>query len=284
MALLRNLERAARLGMRLGGIASRVRQTTNARVHFFDASGQGDLPPVVIIHGIGSNATPYWPMISRIRKVARRVIAPESPGHGLSEPPVVPLTPDSLFAGVSELLAAELTEPAIVFGNSLGGAIALRYALEQPARVKGLVLSSPGGATMTPAELEALIGHFRHEDLAASRAFIQRLYHRAPWYAPLLGRDIHALMARPSLKELLASIRREHLFTAEQVGALSVPALLLWGTADVLMPRSNLEFFRRSLPPHVLIEEPVGFSHCPYLEHTVELSDRVVSFARSLPM
>lgn len=46
---------------------------------------------------------------------------------------------------MTEALDALLPEPAIVCGNSLGGAVALHYALARPEKVLGLVLLSPAG-------------------------------------------------------------------------------------------------------------------------------------------
>lgn len=282
MAILPIVERAARVGMSLGGVKKRKRATAAGEVCFFDARGSGSLPPMAIIHGIGSSATPYGPMILRLRREARRVIAPDAPGHGDSGRPEGAFTLEDLFTGISEVLAAELSEPALLFGNSLGGGVALRYALERPERVRGLVLSSPGGAQVSEDALASLLETFRHKDAAESRAFLERLYANAPWYTRFLGADLHRLFSRGALHELLASIRAEHLFREEDVRQLRVPVLLLWGTADRILPREHLAFWRRALPPHAVIEEPEGFSHCPYLEEGDALAERLVRFARSL--
>ena len=280
--LLPIAERLGRRALRMRGVESRMVPTSVASMHLYDAPGTGALPTIVILHGISSAATPYGQVILALRKAARRVIAPEYPGHGFSARPTEPLTTDRLTAAVTELLDRELDEPAIVFGNSLGGGVALTYALERPARVRGLVLSSPAGARMDDAEWKTLLGTFRMDSTAEARSFLTRLYHAPPWWTPLIARDIRALFSREVITQLTASVRPEHGFTAERLASLAMPVLLLWGKSDKIMPRSNLEYFRQNLPAHATVEEPHDFGHCPYLDQPAKLTARILEFAREV--
>jgi pimeloyl-ACP methyl ester carboxylesterase len=60
-----------------------------------------------------------------------------------------------------------------------------------------------------------------------------------------------------------------------------MPILLLWGQSERLLPRSSLAYFRHHLPRHAVIEEPVGFGHCPHLDDAARLAERLVEFAAS---
>jgi pimeloyl-ACP methyl ester carboxylesterase len=281
-SLLPIAERLGRSALKLRGVESRMVTTSAGAMHLYDAPGTGKLPTIVILHGISSAATPYGRVILALRSASRRVIAPEYPGHGFSARPSGPLTTDLLSAGVIELLDRELDEPAIVFGNSLGGGVALTYALERPDRVRGLVLSSPAGARMDDDEWKTLLDTFRMASTAEARSFLTRLYHAPPWWTPIIARDVRALFSREVITQLTASVRPEHGFTAERLAELRMPILLLWGKSDQIMPRSNLEYFRRSLPPHTIIEEPGDFGHCPYLDQPTKLTAHIVDFARTL--
>jgi pimeloyl-ACP methyl ester carboxylesterase len=276
-------ERLGRRALEYKGVASRRRRTSVADLHFYDARGDGSLPTVVLLHGISSAATPFGRVLLEVRKHVRRVIVPDAAAHGFSGRPAEPLTLELLLAATTELLDAELDEPAVVFGNSLGGAVALRYALERRARVRGVVVCSPAGARMEPHELELLLASFRLETPAAARAFVQKLYHRPPWWSPLIAADIRALFSRTAIRQLTSAVRAEHGFEPEELRALDVPTLLLWGRSDRLMPRAHLDWFRQHLPAHAKIEEPEGFGHCPHLEQPRRLATRIVEFARSLP-
>src|ERR1700679_2834340 len=123
MAIASLAERALRRALNAAGITSRWVRTSIAEQHVYDARGSGELPTVVLLHGIGAAASAFAPLIHKLRPHVRRVIAPDAPGHGLSGIPARPLTPETLFEAMSELLDGMLDEPAIVFGNSLGGAV-----------------------------------------------------------------------------------------------------------------------------------------------------------------
>ena len=104
---------------------------------------------MVVLHGLGAAATPFGPVLTRLQRHARRVVAIELPGHGFSATPPASLGATELLGAMREALDAVLDEPAVVCGNSLGGAVALRYALDRPERVRGLAVRAKGmGATV----------------------------------------------------------------------------------------------------------------------------------------
>jgi pimeloyl-ACP methyl ester carboxylesterase len=280
MPFLDFAERALRRALNAGGLESRWVQTSIARHHLYDAPGRGHLPTVVFLHGISASGTAFAPVIQRLRPHVRRVLAPDAPGHGFSSDPVRPLTPETLRAAMHELLDRELDEPAIVCGNSLGGGVAIDYALERPERGCGLFLTSPAGARMTDVELERFLHTFRLGSRAAARDFLHRLYHRAPWFAPLLAGDVQRRFTRATIRNFTAAVTVDHLFTAEQLGGLSVPVHLVWGRSERLMPSSHLAFFKQSLPKAATFDEPEGFGHCGHLDNPRLFADMIVDFAR----
>jgi len=282
MGVLTLLERMARWGLQRRGFESRHHETDVARIHVYDSPGRGALPPVVLLHGLGSNAAPYGRMALRLRHDARRIIAPELPGHGLSSEPYETLDPDRVFAAIADVLDRELDEPAVIFGNSLGGGVALRYGVEYAENVRGLVLSSPAGAPVDEDQLTVLFERFEMGSSRDAREFLGYIYDQVPWYAPLLAADIRSTFERPALRDLLESVESDHFATPEQLAGLDVPVLLLWGKSERLMPRSMLEFYRTHLPEHAIIEEPEGYAHSPYLEHPERLATRVLSFIEEL--
>ena len=68
----------------------------------------------------------------------------------------------------------------------------------------------------------------------------------------------------------------------EELEALQVPVLLVWGQEERLLPESNLQYFRRHLPPGARIERPDGFGHSPHIDAPEALAELIVDFARSL--
>src|SRR5580700_6315647 len=131
------MERVGRAALRSRGLTTLDVDTPLGPVHVYDGPGRGSLPPVVLLHGIGSSATPFAPLIARLLPNVQRVIAPDYPGHGFSADPASEVTPVALFEAMTGVLDHLVDTPALVVGNSLGGAIALHYAVTRPERVAG---------------------------------------------------------------------------------------------------------------------------------------------------
>jgi pimeloyl-ACP methyl ester carboxylesterase len=275
-------ERLGRFDMRRRGVRSRWLSAPHASLHLYDARGSGDLPATTLLHGIGSQAMQFGPLLHKLRPYVRRVVAPDSPGHGFSHP-ADSLTPDVLFESISFALDETLDEPSIVVGNSLGGAVALHYALARPERVRALVLVSPAGAPSSEPEWRALRSAFDISSASDARAFLSRVYHRAPWFIPLFAHEFPSVMRNPAVRDLLETATNEHLPTPDALRSLTMPILFIWGKSERLLPETHFDYFVRHLPTHTVIERPEGFGHCPHFEAPRPLAARIVRFASSLP-
>src|SRR5262245_42618283 len=106
-------------------------------VHILDFGGQG--PPIVLVHGLGGSTTNWLAVAPRLAEVGR-TIAIDLAGFGRTPPG----GRGASLAANRDLVHAVLTrvvgEPAVLVGNSMGGAIALMEAAAAPAAVSHLVL------------------------------------------------------------------------------------------------------------------------------------------------
>src|SRR5262245_47490538 len=170
-------ERVGRRALWRRGARSQWLMTRYGRMHCYDAPGSGNLPTIALLHGLAAAATPFGPLLMRLRKDVRRVLAPDHLGHGFSAGRTAPLTPASLLGATRETLDRLLDEPAIVVGNSLGGAVAVRYALSSPRNVKALVLVSPAGAHCDESEWPEVKRGFAKSSRGESAAVVTRLAH-----------------------------------------------------------------------------------------------------------
>jgi len=275
------LERAIRVGLRPLGVRSRYIETDVARHHVYDAGGGGALPPIVFLPGLSDSATSLLPVLLRVRRRARRVVIVESAGHGLSGAARGEYTVARHLASIAAVLDELLDEPAILAGNSLGGATAFRYAVDRPSRVCGLYLTSPAGAPMDETAREDIRRAFTMQTTVDARAFLDRVFHRAPALAPLLARLILARASSPAIADLLGSIGNDGALP-DKLAGLTVPVTVVWGRSERLLPASSLAYWRDHLPAHAVFAEPDGFGHCPHLDDPARLARMIAAFATSL--
>lgn len=274
-------ERLARLGMNVTGMASRWVDVNGMRVHVYDGVGRGDLPTVVMIHGLGSAGVSFAGVIARLRPHVKRLLVPELPGHGLTaHPGDRPVTPELVLDTISAALDAIVNEPVVVVGNSLGGAVAIDYAKRHPEQVRALVLVSPAGARLPDEEWKKLLLAFDVTGADEARHFLGRIYNRPPWFLALVAHEFPDLLKRRAVRDILETSTQEHAAQPDDLAALAMPVLLLWGRSERLLPAEALAYFREHLPKTAVIEEPHGFAHSPQLEHPRRVADRIVAFAR----
>lgn len=271
------LDRLALRGLHLAGFKSRYVPTSEGPMHVLEAQGKGTLPSLVLLHGFGASAVQLMPILMRLKRHVRRIVAPDLPGHGFSATPAELGVP-ALSRGLVETLHEVMGERSVLFGNSMGGAAAIRYALDHPHKVERLILCSPGGAAMAQHELDRFRQVFFLDDHRAAKEFVDKLLGRR---SPL--RSLYALTAKkklgqPALQRLIRSVEPSDLFTPEQIGQLSMPVLMVWGEADGILPKESREFFRQHLPPHAIVDEPARVGHSPYLESPRVLTERIVRF------
>jgi pimeloyl-ACP methyl ester carboxylesterase len=109
-------------------------------------------PPLVLIHGLGSAATAFKPIIPALSQ-SFRVITVDLPGHGQSAyNKAQAMDPKSLGRAIFDIVESEHgIKEFHVAGNSLGGWIALEMAADQPERIESLTGIAPAGLWLKPA-------------------------------------------------------------------------------------------------------------------------------------
>jgi len=143
------------------------------RVHRYAFAGAGKGPQVLLLHGLGGSASSMAPLVPGLLARSSRVVLLDLPSHGRSPAPADgPLSARGygavVIAAVEEMVRESGGKVALV-GNSLGGALALFAAHEQPALCAAVVGLNPAGAELSDEAVNGLPRAFDDPGLGAAR-------------------------------------------------------------------------------------------------------------------
>ncbi len=260
-------------------------------------SGQG--PPVVLLHGIGRTLADFADQHDLLAR-DHRVVSLDLAGHGGSAPLDEPHTLPALARATADCLdALGVQRPARLVGNSLGGAVAMRLAVDDPNRVASLVLvnSAGFGAEVTIAlrllALRPLGRLLLRPSRAVTRHTERALFHDRRHVTEARLAAALAAARRPQaarvMLELVGSLGtvrgvapgwRGELLDA--VARLDVPVLVVWGDRDLILPASHLDAARARLPrarTHLFTDT----GHLPQIERATEFHRLVTDFWADQP-
>ncbi len=243
----------------------------------------GSGPVLLLIHGMAGNAENWRGVIEPLAR-AHTVIAPDLPGHGLSEPGGGDYSLGALAAGLRDLLVSLGHDRATLVGHSLGGGIAMQFSYQFPEMVERLVLVSSGG--LGP-EVSLIL---RAAALPGADLFIAATAGAGQKVGSAVGRGLGAFGLRPnadvaevargygSLSDphrraaFLATLRSVVGTSGQRVAAVdrlylaeALPVMIVWGSRDPIIPVSHGEAAHETVPGSRLeIFDDVG--HLPQLE------------------
>lgn len=218
-----------------------------------------------------------------LARVCRRVVAVDLPGHGraglrLREEPAAVLE----LAEALAVVVQGLGEPAVLVGNSLGGALVLHTAAALPARVAGVV--GVAGAPLSEADKTSIIDAFTggSQGIGGALELLQRLYLHRPRVVWLFARAFSRHWGSRQVRHLVDSVRAAEAIPPEALRGLRCPALILWGEHDAILPASSVGYFRAHLG-EAAVELVPRAGHLPQLERPRFVAERVARFIAALP-
>jgi pimeloyl-ACP methyl ester carboxylesterase len=228
---------ALRRLMRLGRLHSCFQQTSFGRMHYYDSKPSGNGRAVLFLHGLGSSSVSLLPLAALMRRHCRVIIPDVMHFSGLSEPLKEKFSLTDHVDTLYEFFEALDLESVDLFGHSVGGAGAMRLAIEYPQRTRSLALVNPGGFSFGFERIR--------EDLLRLRGGrSERLYEQIVGGMPLLqalpvravgARIIHHALGRQGVRDFLESISEKD-FIDGVVREVVCPTLLLWGDDDRFLP------------------------------------------------
>jgi pimeloyl-ACP methyl ester carboxylesterase len=265
------------------------------RIH---VRSHGSGPPLLLVHGFMTSSYSWRYALEPLGRHFT-CYAPDLPGAGRSSAPLGPYAPDALARAVGEIQRALGLRGAPVIGNSLGGYLCMRLALEDPASMSRLVnVHSPGLATFRNRALSTALGLVPRAGSVVDALVArdpERWVHRNVHYfdESLKSREEHREYAAPlrtpegrraffRMLDETFDVRQMRAFEARLQGlggAFPVPLLLLYAARDPMVPPEVGDRLH-ALLPSARFERVEGGSHFMHVDATEAFVARVLPFLR----
>ena len=250
---------------------------------------------VLLIHGMGGSSQTWREVLPHLA-ARHRVIAPDLLGHGQSDKPRADYSLGAFAVWLRDLLYQLGVSRVTLVGHSLGGGVAMQFAHQHPEYVERLVLISSGG-------LGPELGHTLRLMSAPGAEFVLPVI--APQKVVALGERLRGWLASVGVRSaqadetwnayisladpktrvaFLRTLRSVVDYRGQAVSAFNkmhftsgMPALLIWGEQDRLIPAAHGHDAHEALPGSTLVTLP-GVGHFPQVEAPLSVTDTIDEF------
>lgn len=237
----------------------------------YDEGGPQDAPTVVLLHGYSADRD-VWVRFARGLTDDFHVVIPDLAGHG-----------DTAFVAgadysaaaqadrVARLLDALDVDSAHLMGNSMGGFVAARFAVQYPARTLSVGLSDAAGVLAPePSTMDLMLesggNPFLLDDASDFDAFYAMTMAKPP-FMPGFVEDALAqgyVERRDELAEIFRGFHHRGLLD-DRLAEITAPAYVMWGSEDQLVDPSAAQVWVAGLPDATEVVYD-GIGHMPMVE------------------
>ena len=252
----------------------------------------GEGPAIILLHG-GGNDWREWKLNIGPLSECYSVYVPDLPGFGVSDKPKADYTVIYFVSFLSHFAEALGLEQFSLVGNSLGGGIALGFALEFPNKVEKLVVVDSlclGRGIRFLARLAAL-SFLVKSWMKPSKGRIRRGLRKAIYNRQLITEglvdELYQMQSIPGAKEAqlsiarsLMSLRGQRTVFLDRLPEIMAPTLIIWGKQDRILPMAH------AYAAHKLIKGSKlhifgNCGHSPQREKAEEFNQLVIEFLGS---
>lgn len=235
--------------------------------------GEGDV--LMLLHGLFGALSNFFDIIEHF-KATHKVVIPILPLYDL---PLEESTVGGFVDYVERFVAWKNYDKVIVMGNSLGGHIALIYALHNPEKIKGVVLTGSSGL------FESAMGdsYPKRGDYEYIKKKAELTFHNPAFATKELVDELFDIVNdRNKVIRVLTTAKsaiRQNL--AEEVAKITAPTLLIWGNNDTITPPFVGEEFHKLIPnSKLLFIDKCG--HAPMMEQPEEFNQYLSEFLEEI--
>lgn len=257
-------------------------------------SGTRDKPPLLLLHGVGGHAEAY---VRNLKSHGEHfwTWAIDLIGHGWTDKPGSDREVAQYVDHVLRVLDQLGIDKAHISGESLGGWVAARLAIDHPDRVQRLVLNTAGGSQADPVVMERLKTLSMRAVEEPSWAFIKArvewlMADKAKAYDDLVATR-QAIYAQPGMVQAQRhnmvlqdmQVRQRNILRAEDYGRIEAPTLVLWTSDD---PTADVSEGRRiaTMIPGALFTVMDGCGHWPQFEDPETFNRIHLNFLQGKPV
>ena len=246
-------------------------------VHYF-TGGHGD--PLVVIHGGGDGARAWMKNIAELSE-NYTVYVPDLPGYGHSQP----IDGDYYIAEMVEFVDEFTRNLGLksfhLVGHSLGGGIALNYALKFPHKIVKLVLVSSmclgreialWVRVLSVPSICRTIGKTVIAVMKAVKWLVERLLAPVEFISPISRTSVH-------LGSKLTTLKEQATVFADRLSEIVAPTLVVWGAKDSIVPVSQA-YTAAALIPNCQVKVFENCGHSVYKQKVKEFSRLLTRFLR----
>lgn len=232
----------------------------NVSLHY-ESTGAG--APVLLVMGLGMNATGWWRTVPVLADAGLRVLTFDNRGVGRSGRPIGPYTTAAMADDAAAVLDAAAVDRAHVYGISLGGMIAQEIVLRHPDRVERLVLgaTTPGGDRAIPADKATRTffqrrGEMRAEEAAWASVPYNYAASTRVEHGDRIAQDIRQRLRfpiepEPYAAQLAAALAHD---AGDRLERIAARTLVVHGGEDVMVPPANGRLLASLIPDAQLLE------------------------------
>ena len=269
-----------------------VRDSLTLHLH---EAGPTDAPTVVLLHGGGPGASAWSNFKSNIDPLAEHfhVLAVDQPGFGHSDKPTDhPQYFSHSADALRDLLDTLNIDRVHIVGNSLGGGVAVRFALSNPARAGALVLMGPGGVGLNlfhadPTEGVRNLGAFvRSPTKATLEKFVRTMVFDQKIVTEELIEERFAVASTPESLAAMAAMGASFAGADWEMGmlwrelhSLRSRVLLVWGREDRVNPLDGALVALKTIP-RAQLHVFGGCGHWAMIEKTDEFNALTMQFLK----
>lgn len=261
------VEETTRAWLRVAGVRSKYVQLGAFRVHYF-VGGRGQ--PLVLVHGMGGEAENWARLMPGLMRHGHQVYAIDLLGFGRSDRPDVDYSIACQAAILNQFFDSQNLARADLGGWSMGGWVALKFALEHPERVRRIFVADSAGIMFMPPFDLAL---FQPSTTDQAQRLLVLLMPQARPIPRFVARDVVRRM-RPTrwvVQRATKSMMAGGDLLDGKLSDIHGPVLIVWGKQDALIPVACGEEMHRQIPQSVF----EIFDRCGHLA-LAECSHRVL--------